>query len=115
MSDTSDSWFDVGLDTIPIITPMRAFGKEHHRSLPSLPQLTCVSSAIEGRLLITWWAREIYLWQIPEVKRSLDAFDDNAANAQRQKKLLSKIELQVSLIQPMFRRDCLTFVRARTP
>lgn len=84
-----------GLDTTPIITPIRAYGREHHRSLSNLPQQPCILSAPEGRLVLSWWGQEMNLWQISRanlVSDSLDHLSCDAANWH--KKLVSKIKLQ---------------------
>ena len=51
-----------GLDTNPIITPLREFGKEYHRKLSYTPQVPPIASA--GRLLVSWWNNEILIWRV---------------------------------------------------
>ncbi|KAI5291425.1 U3 small nucleolar RNA-associated protein [Ascosphaera aggregata] len=53
-----------GLDTIPVVMPLREYGAEHHRRLSSLPQIPQVSSAASTRLAMGWWDREINIWRI---------------------------------------------------
>lgn len=53
-----------GLDTTPVVTPLRTFGQEHHRKLPGLPHTPVCSSSPTQRLLVTWWDREVSLWRI---------------------------------------------------
>ncbi|KAK8196136.1 U3 small nucleolar RNA-associated protein [Zalaria obscura] len=55
-----------GLDTTPIITPLREHSKEHHRRVPGLPQVPPVTSAPSQRLLVSWWEREVCIWRIGE-------------------------------------------------
>ncbi|KAF2140901.1 uncharacterized protein K452DRAFT_298972 [Aplosporella prunicola CBS 121167] len=53
-----------GLDTHPIVLPIREFGKEHSRTLPALPQNPPVVSAPRARLLVSWWDREVRVWRV---------------------------------------------------
>ncbi|KZF24185.1 WD40 repeat-like protein [Xylona heveae TC161] len=53
-----------GLDTMPVILPLREFGKEHHRALSSLPQDPPIESAPSCRLVMSWWEREISIWKM---------------------------------------------------
>ncbi|KAI5301940.1 U3 small nucleolar RNA-associated protein, partial [Ascosphaera pollenicola] len=53
-----------GLDTIPVVMPLREYGAEHHRKLSSLPQVPQVSSAASSRLVMGWWDREVSIWHI---------------------------------------------------
>ncbi|KAI5296188.1 U3 small nucleolar RNA-associated protein [Ascosphaera acerosa] len=53
-----------GLDTVPIVMPLREFGAEHHRKLSPLPQVPQVVSAASTRLVMGWWDREVNLWRI---------------------------------------------------
>ncbi|KAL8984768.1 MAG: hypothetical protein Q9177_004613 [Variospora cf. flavescens] len=62
-----------GLDTTPIIVPVREFGREHHRTLSSLPQQPPVRSAPRKGLLVSWWDREVNIWRILRSKGSHDA------------------------------------------
>lgn len=60
-----------------MVIPLRGAGKENHRTLSHLPQSTPVQSAAKARLLISWWDREVHIWQIRKpVKDLLDASDD---------------------------------------
>lgn len=60
---------NLGLDTNPILLPIRQFGEEHHRTLTSLPQQPPLLSVPEKRLLISWWDRQINVWAIPKRRR----------------------------------------------
>ena len=59
----------LGLDTNPILLPIRQFGKEHHRTLTSLPQQPPLLSVPEKRLVISWWDRQINIWAITKRRR----------------------------------------------
>jgi len=51
-----------GLDTQPVITPLREFGKEYHRALPVTPQHPPIVGA--KRLLVSWWENKVTIWRI---------------------------------------------------
>ncbi|EGC48700.1 small nucleolar ribonucleoprotein complex subunit [Histoplasma capsulatum var. duboisii H88] len=53
-----------GLDTIPVVVPLREYGAEHHRKLSNLPQIPQIASSPSSRLLMSWWEREINIWYI---------------------------------------------------
>ncbi|KAL8778250.1 MAG: hypothetical protein Q9213_007502 [Squamulea squamosa] len=84
-----------GLDTMPIIVPIREFGKEHHRTLPGLPQQPPICSAPKRRLLMSWWDREISIWRIatslPKLGEHID-FEDLPQSPS--KKLVAKVLIQ---------------------
>ncbi|KAL8940869.1 MAG: hypothetical protein Q9216_002589 [Gyalolechia sp. 2 TL-2023] len=84
-----------GLDTLPIIVPVREFGREHHRTLSNLPLQPPVRSAPKKRLLLSWWDREVGIWRI---SRSWDAQDASGMieglPQPPAKKLVAKILLQ---------------------
>lgn len=61
-----------GLDTKPIVMPLRAWQKENHRTLSSLPATPQVTCSAHSRLLITWWNQEVNIWHIPKSRTSLD-------------------------------------------
>ncbi|KAL8803798.1 MAG: hypothetical protein Q9200_006069 [Gallowayella weberi] len=86
-----------GLDTAPIIVPVREFGREHHRTLSSLPQQPPVCSAPRRRLLVSWWDREVTMWRISRAARTLAIGDDVEDVMQPQsKRMVAKVLLQVS-------------------
>ncbi|KAL1297846.1 hypothetical protein AAFC00_006373 [Neodothiora populina] len=78
-----------GLDTTPVVTPLRSFGQQHHRRLPGLPQSSVCASAPSQRLLVTWWDREISIWRInkPDPERISPV-------PEQPRKLLSRIAIQ---------------------
>jgi U3 small nucleolar RNA-associated protein 4 len=53
-----------GIDTQPIIVPLRQFGKELSRGLPSLPPVPPMTSAPDARLLVSWWNTEVRIWRV---------------------------------------------------
>ncbi|KAI9706717.1 MAG: U3 small nucleolar RNA-associated protein 4 [Candelina mexicana] len=53
-----------GLDTTPIIIPLREFGNEEHRTLSSLPQNPVLQSSPSQRLILSWWNRELNIWRL---------------------------------------------------
>ncbi|PNS14241.1 hypothetical protein CAC42_6754 [Sphaceloma murrayae] len=55
-----------GADTMLSIAPLRQLNKEYHRRLPNLPQEQPLASASSARLLVSWWDRSVYIWQIGE-------------------------------------------------
>lgn len=86
-----------GLDTTPIIVPIREFGREHHRTLSSLPLHPPVRSVPKKGLLVGWWDREICIWRIVTLarKQGSDGVLEGLPHPPR-KKLVAKLLLQVS-------------------
>jgi hypothetical protein len=86
--------FSVGIDTMPVIIPLREFGLEYHQTLPGLPQYPAVQSAPAKRLLMSWWEREVWIWRIcrPDCQPSRV---DEAAVSPGGRKLVAKITLSV--------------------
>ncbi|KAL8835204.1 MAG: hypothetical protein Q9176_007060 [Flavoplaca citrina] len=84
-----------GLDTAPIIVPVQEYGKEHHRTLPCLPQHPPVRSAPRKRLLLSWWDREISLWRIATSLQTLvesNEYEDPSQSPT--KRLVAKVLIQ---------------------
>ncbi|KAL8773679.1 MAG: hypothetical protein Q9209_001445 [Squamulea sp. 1 TL-2023] len=95
-----------GLDTTPIIVPIREFGKEHHRTLPGLPQQPPIRSAPKKRLLVSWWDREINIWRIARsLPKSGEHVDFEDLPQSPSKRLVAKVLIQVR--NEIFRRDIL--------
>ncbi|KAL8998267.1 MAG: hypothetical protein Q9169_002672 [Polycauliona sp. 2 TL-2023] len=84
-----------GLDTAPIIVPVREYGKEHHRTLPCLPHQPPVCSAPRKRLLVSWWDREVSLWKIPTSLQTLvESNDHEDSSSSLAKRLVAKVLIQ---------------------
>ena len=77
-----------GADIAPVVTPMRAYGKENIRTLPGLPQSSPVLSAPKARLLVSWWENSIYIWKIAKLPTP-DIMED----VHRPRKLVARITL----------------------
>ena len=53
-----------GVDTALVIAPVRESQSQYHRSLGNLPHRPQVVSAMTKRLFLTWWDREVRVWQV---------------------------------------------------
>ncbi|KAI9810044.1 MAG: U3 small nucleolar RNA-associated protein [Pycnora praestabilis] len=82
-----------GLDTTPIIVPLREFGKEDHRTISSLPQSPAVQSCPSKRLIMSWWNREVSIWRImgSSTLRPGHGGDYSDGIGPKKKKLVAKI------------------------
>ena len=89
----------IGLDTNPIIMPIQKFGKELHRTISGLPLLPCIGGARSERLMMSWWAGEIYIWRIPKYDHSQRQVSQksNEFNEIQTRKLAARIMIQVGL------------------
>ncbi|KAL8946708.1 MAG: hypothetical protein Q9222_006932 [Ikaeria aurantiellina] len=84
-----------GLDTAPVIVPVREFGREHHRTLPGLPQQPPIRSARKHRLLLSWWDREVSIWKLlRNTKVASQDEDSEDAPHVPSRKLVAKILIQ---------------------
>lgn len=54
----------LGIDTQPIVVPIRQFGKEFSRGLPALPPSPPLISAPKARLVVSWWNTEVRIWRV---------------------------------------------------
>ena len=73
------------------MSPLRKSGAEHHRTLSHLPQSVPLLSAPAARAIISWWGREVHIWNLP--KRFDELLDevDVETDIDRQRKLLGRI------------------------
>ncbi|KAF2205954.1 WD40 repeat-like protein [Delitschia confertaspora ATCC 74209] len=53
-----------GIDTQTIVVPIRGFGKELSRTLPTLPANPPLTSATGARLMVSWWNCELRIWRV---------------------------------------------------
>lgn len=53
-----------GIDASPVVVPMRKSQTEFHRRLSHLPRQPQISASSASRLFISWWNREIVVYQI---------------------------------------------------
>lgn len=83
---------NLGLDTTPVVVPLREYGKEHHRTLPSLPQSPQLASSPSARLLMSWWDREVNFWRIPKRTSTVSDVDGQGH------RLVGKVLFQVCFI-----------------
>ncbi|KAL8702085.1 MAG: hypothetical protein Q9201_004587 [Fulgogasparrea decipioides] len=84
-----------GLDTSPIIVPIREFGKEHHRTLSSLPQQPPMRSAPKKGLLVSWWDREVSIWKVSKWTKMAAGVDELEGSLHPPShKLMAKVLLQ---------------------
>ena len=83
---------------MPIIVPIQEFGREYHRTLASLPQEPNVRSVPKNRFLVSWWDREIRIWEILKPpNRQVDNDPFSQADGSLGRRLAAKIAVQVSL------------------
>lgn len=88
-----------GLDATPIVVPIQEFGREHHRSLPSLPQQPNIRSAPKKRLVMSWWDRELSIWRIEKYrKEQLGRATSPSVYKPPGRKLVAKIAIQVRAV-----------------
>lgn len=84
-----------GLDTNIIMTPLKAFGKEHHRTLANLPQKSPTCCSASRRLMVSWWERTLCIWYIRQ--RDDVSMKDDEDNPERVNgkpmRLVAKIQI----------------------
>ncbi|KAL2823698.1 WD40-repeat-containing domain protein [Aspergillus cavernicola] len=78
-----------GPDASPVVLPLREFGKEHHRNLPSLPQVPPVVSSPASRLVMSFWDREVSIWRVSRGPTSLHEVPDGQRH-----RLVGKVLIQ---------------------
>jgi U3 small nucleolar RNA-associated protein 4 len=91
-----------GVDTTPIILPLKGFGREHHLSLPTFPNSAPVQSAPRQRLIMSWWDREVQIWRIEPRWLGLDDTQDEPAPTPS-RNLVARIMVKVCLVFLYFR------------
>ncbi|KAK4555177.1 U3 small nucleolar RNA-associated protein [Recurvomyces mirabilis] len=79
-----------GTDVAPVLTPLREYGRENLRAMPSLPQEPRVVAAPRARLIASWWDKEVHIWRIA----SRSAFSAETPT-QSPRKLVAKLALDV--------------------
>jgi U3 small nucleolar RNA-associated protein 4 len=87
----------LGPDASPIVIPLREFGMENQRMLPSLPQEPVVQSAPRKRLLMSWWDREVHIWHIRKLRvpHNVSYESDNESEERsRCRKLVAKVMIR---------------------
>ncbi|KAL4869266.1 hypothetical protein BDV12DRAFT_85697 [Aspergillus spectabilis] len=78
-----------GPDASPVVLPLREFGKEHHRNLPSLPQVPPVVSSPSSRLVMSFWDREVNIWRVSRGPTSVHDIPDGQRH-----RLVGKVLIQ---------------------
>ena len=83
--------FIAGLDATPMLVPLRRFGEENSRALPSFPAVPPLDSAPERRLMVSWWERSTTVWKLgPRVR---ERFYEESDSKIRQ--IVASIKIQV--------------------
>ncbi|KAK5171734.1 U3 small nucleolar RNA-associated protein [Saxophila tyrrhenica] len=80
-----------GSDAIPMVTPLREYGKENVRALPMLPQHPPVASAPRARLLVSWWEKSITIWRVSKHETA-----DKLLHSPSPRKLVARINLNTT-------------------
>lgn len=82
-----------GIDTVPVVLPLKNWNEEYHRSLPHLPQRSQMSVSASARLMLTWWARDLLIWLLPHRYRETED-TDSIQDDQMNHRLLGQIQLK---------------------
>lgn len=82
-----------GIDTVPVVLPLKNWNEEYHRSLPHLPQRPQMSVSVTARLMLTWSARDLLIWLLPQRYQEL-ADSDSISDDQMGYRLLARIQLK---------------------
>ncbi|KAG7293187.1 hypothetical protein NEMBOFW57_003233 [Staphylotrichum longicolle] len=80
-----------GSDASPVVLPLRAAGKENHRTLPHLPQSAPLQSAPKARFILSWWGNEIRIWHLLGQAQQLLNDPQAALNLRKNRKLLAQV------------------------
>ncbi|KAL0475245.1 WD40-repeat-containing domain protein [Neurospora intermedia] len=80
-----------GPDASPVVMPLRAAGKEFHRTLPHLPQTVNVKSASKARFVVSWWDNEVRIWHLSSPSRDLLNGAVATTDLRKTRKLIAQI------------------------
>ncbi|KAM3524027.1 hypothetical protein MY4038_007932 [Beauveria bassiana] len=81
-----------GPDSNLVIVPLKEMGREHHRTISSLPQQPPLISASKARFMVSWWDREIHLWLLQNSASDLTKLDGGSDfDINQNRKLLKTI------------------------
>ncbi|KAF1737773.1 U3 small nucleolar RNA-associated protein 4 [Beauveria bassiana] len=81
-----------GPDSNLVIVPLKEMGREHHRTISSLPQQPPLISASKARFMVSWWDREIHLWLLQKSASDLTKLDgESDFDINQNRKLLKTI------------------------
>ncbi|KAG9238236.1 WD40-repeat-containing domain protein [Amylocarpus encephaloides] len=79
-----------GPDASPIVLPLRKLGYEYQRALPFLPQEQILQGSAEKRLMMSFWEREVHIWQFGQFAK-LPRGEEDEDEMKRNRKLVAKI------------------------
>lgn len=83
-----------GVDAALVVLPLQSWDREYHRTLTHLPQRPQMSVASQARMMLTWWDRELFVWQIPTKHDEEDSEQSTLTDASGSKRrLLARIQL----------------------
>lgn len=71
--------------------PLQKAGIEEHRTLSSLPQDAPLKSAYKGRLIISWWDREVSIWRLPHSLGGLADQSSGDHDVAKNRKMLARV------------------------
>lgn len=74
-----------------MVLPLRAAGKEYHRTLPHLPQNAPLQSAPKARFILSWWENEIRIWHLLSPAQQLLDDPQAALSLRKNRKFLAKV------------------------
>lgn len=82
-----------GMDTVPIVLPLKNWNEEYHRSLSHLPQKPQMSVSAKARIMLTWCGRDLFVWHLPPRYRE-PTDQGSISDEQPNQKLLGQIQLK---------------------
>lgn len=77
-----------------MVLSLKQAASEHHRTLPSLPQVMPIHGAPLARLLVSWWEREVHIWRLLKAPRELLLSPVPEPNLERNRLLLAKVMIK---------------------